>query len=227
MLCIKADIITSRENRRDRDLPAIAGRLNEQLAFKALIPFGVRAGDELFFLTHEAADGYQAFKALCQAQREGGLPLRIAVGLGGLDPYKGRPDTERINGPAIWRAADAMEELKRPTSASAHILRGKGRLRYNIHVTDSHIDNMTALYYLHFITQRITKRTQAQHEAVAARDAQPDWTHEQLMSWLDEQRGSSTKNPRESFAQYLDRADYYPIREAELGFIHLLEGFRP
>gem|GEM_PF-5075200 len=47
-LCIKADVIDSRRNHKERILPEIARELNESYAGTLFTPFSVRAGDELF-----------------------------------------------------------------------------------------------------------------------------------------------------------------------------------
>jgi hypothetical protein len=222
--CIIADVIGSRGSGKAALLPEVAEVLNSKVRSDCLIPFTLRAGDELFAVFSNIQAGYHAFHLLYRQARERGLGLYVGLGIGKIDGGQ-NVDSERINGPAIWRASDALEELKKEPDSEVLNAIAKLRFHYNIHASDNRSLNLALVTYLHLIMQRIEARTLQQSQAIQLLEEHPDWNNAQLywtVSGTDE-----TKVPAAyataNFSKLLARADYQFVREAENGFITLLQ----
>ncbi|MFZ3069674.1 MAG: hypothetical protein WA110_00930 [Anaerolineaceae bacterium] len=222
--CIKADVIGSRLTNKADGLPKVAEKLNENSTESVLTPFTVRAGDELFAVIKNIGDGYQTFKNLFSLSQKYGISLYVGLGVGEVEPQNLK-DPERINGAAIWRAANALEELKNKPGSDVLKRISKSDYRYNIHVSDDTSLNQAVETYLYFIMSRIRKRTEQQQLAVEARETNPDWSNDRLFWYITEtdENITSSENATANFSKQLMRADYQFIREAENSYIYLLQ----
>jgi hypothetical protein len=83
-------------------LPEIVETLNKQADADWIIPFKLRAGDELFAVFTPISAGFRAFFKFHQIANTYKVRFYVGVGVGKLEP-ENRADQHRINGPAIWR----------------------------------------------------------------------------------------------------------------------------
>jgi len=198
--------------------------LNQIVPEGALIRFTLRAGDELFAVYGNIQAGYRAFRCLHAQAKAAQLRFYVGLGIGGIES-ENRAEAERINGEAIWRASDALEELKREPDSEILKAIAKARFHYNIHASNNHNLNLALVTYLHFIMQRIEARTPQQTRAIQLLEEHPDWNNAQLywtVSGTNESQvpaAYATAN----FSKLLARADYHFVREAEESLVALLE----
>ena len=222
--CIIADVIGSRGSGKAALLPEVAEVLNSKVRSDCLIPFTLRAGDELFAVFSKIQTGYHAFRLLYRHAREYRLGFYVGMGIGKIDGGQ-YLDSDRINGPVIWRASDALEELKREPDSEVLKVLAKQNFRYNLHASESGDLNLALETYLYFIMQRIMGRTSQQNLAIQLLEEHPDWNNAQLywaVSGTDEKKipqAYATAN----FSKLLARADFRLICEAEKNFVMLLE----
>ena len=222
--CIIADVIGSRGSGKAALLPEVAGVLNSKVRSDCLIPFTLRAGDELFAVFSDIQAGYHAFHLLYRQARE--KRLRLYVGLGIGEVYGGQNlDSERINGPAIWRASDALEELKGKSNYAVLKALAKQDFRYHLHVSENSGLNIALETYLYFIMQSIMKRTPQQALAVQMLEEHPGLNNAQRYWTLTgtQERQVPQPNATANFSKLLARADYPFVHEAEDGLITLLQ----
>lgn len=223
-LCILADMIGSRQSSKPKWLPEIVDKLNQQADPDWIIPFKLRSGDELFSVFTNIPAGFRAFFKFHQLAKTYKVGFYVGVGVGKLEP-ENLTDQHRVNGPAIWRASDALKELKeKPTS---EVLKSISKLnfRYNLHGSENKNLNLALEIYLHFLMHRIEACTQQQNLAIQLLEEYPEWSNAQrywAVSGTDEitvPRAYATAN----FSKLLARADYYSICEAEEKLIVLLQ----
>jgi len=222
--CIIADVIGSRGSGKAALLPEVAEVLNSKVRSDCLIPFTLRAGDELFAVFSKIKTGYHAFRLLYRQAREYRLGFYVGMGIGKIDGGQ-YLDSDRINGPAIWRASDALNELKLESSSAVLKDIAKRNFRYNLHSSEDSALNLALETYLYFVMQKVEARTAQQNLAIQLLEEHPDWTNAQLywkVSGNDEQRVPAA-NATANFSKLLARADYQFVREAEDGFITLLQ----
>lgn len=196
-LCIKADVIGSRVHQHAELLPDIAGDMNEMYREHLLTHFSVRSGDELFVVLDGPESGFNAFKSLYAISCDRGIPLYVGIGMGTVGGGDVR-DPDLINGTSIWRATDALSELRveRPETDILTRLR-KRSLRYNIHVNENPEDNRLAECFLFFLMERVMRRTKKQQEAVMSKELHPTWSNEQHWRSMDSGDSRKRDNSRE------------------------------
>jgi len=223
-VCIRADLVGSRRTGEASKLPEIVDVLNQIVPEGALIRFTLRAGDELFAVYGNIQAGYRAFRCLHAQAKAAQLRFYVGLGIGGIES-ENRAEAERINGEAIWRASDALEELKREPDSEILKAIAKARFHYNIHASNNHNLNLALVTYLHFIMQRIEARTPQQTRAIQLLEEHPDWNNAQLywtVSGTNESQVPATYATA-NFSKLLARADYHFVREAEESLVALLE----
>mgnify|MGYP000845669261 FL=1 len=214
-ICIIADMIGSRQSSKTKLLPEIVETLNKQADADWIIPFKLRAGDELFAVFTTISAGFRAFFKFHQIANTYKVRFYMGVGVGELEP-ENRTDQHRINGPAIWRASDALKELKQ--NPSSEVLKSISKLdfRYNLHGSDNKDLNSALETYLYFVMQKVESRTVQQNLAIQLFEEHPDWTNAQLywqVSGTDEKR-VPVANATANFSKLLARADYRFVCEA-------------
>jgi len=214
-ICIIADMIGSRQSSKSKLLPEIVETLNKQADADWIIPFKLRAGDELFAVFTTISAGFRAFFKFHQIAKTYKVRFYVGVGVGKLEP-ENRTDQHRINGPAIWRASDALKELKQ--NPSSEVLKSISKLdfRYNLHGSDNKDLNSALEIYLHCIMQHVEARTPQQNLAIQLLEEHPDWSNAQLywaVSGTDDNKVSSSYATA-NFSKLLARADYRFVCEA-------------
>lgn len=223
-ICIIADMIGSRQSSKSKLLPEIVETLNKQADADWIIPFKLRAGDELFAVFTSISAGFRAFFKFHQIAKTYKVGFYVGVGIENLETCH-RNDSEQINGVAIWRASDALVELKQNPKKEVLKAVSIGNFRYNLHASDVSSLNLALETYLYFIMQRIMGRTPKQALAVQLLEEHPEWSNAQLywaVSGTDENKipqAYATAN----FSKLLARADYRLNHEAEENFIYLLQ----
>jgi len=223
-VCLRADVIGSRGTRKAALLPEIAQALNARMQTDSLIPFTPRAGDELFAVFGSIQSGYQAFRWLHRQAHAHQLGFYVGFGVGGIEDAISA-DPERINGPAIWRASDALDELKREPLSEVLKIISKRDFRYNLHGSENSAVNLALETYLYFVMQKVESRTVQQNLAIQLFEEHPDWTNAQLywqVSGTDEKR-VPVANATANFSKLLARANYHFVREAEESLMALLQ----
>jgi len=163
-ICILADMIGSRQSSKSKMLPEIVETLNDQADANWTIPFNLRSGDELFSVFASIPAGFQAFFKFHQIAKTYKIGFYVGVGAGKLGP-ENLTDQHRVNGPAIWRASDALKELKQKPSCEVLKSISKLDFRYNLYGSDNKDLNLALEIYLHFLMQRIEVRTPQQNLA--------------------------------------------------------------
>jgi len=222
--CIIADVIGSRGSGKAALLPEVAEVLNSKVRSDCLIPFTLRAGDELFAVFSKIQTGYHAFRLLYRHAREYRLGFYVGMGIGKIDGGQ-YLDSDRINGPAIWRASDALDELKREPLSEVLKIISKRDFRYNLHGSENSAVNLALETYLYFVMQKVESRTVQQNLAIQLFEEHPDWTNAQLywqVSGTDEKR-VPVANATANFSKLLARANYHFVREAEESLMALLQ----
>lgn len=223
-ICILADMIGSRQSSKSKMLPEIVEKLNDQADANWTIPFKLRSGDELFSVFASIPAGFQAFFKFHQIAKTYKIGFYVGVGAGKLGP-ENLTDQHRVNGPAIWRASDALKELKQKPSCEVLKSISKLDFRYNLYGSDNKDLNIALEIYLHFLMQRIEVRTPQQNLAVQLLEEHPDWNNAQCywaVSNTDEDK-VSTAHATANFSKLLARADYRFVKEAQGKLIFLLQ----
>jgi hypothetical protein len=196
-------------------LPEIVETLNKQADADWIIPFKLRSGDELFSVFTSISAGFRAFFKLHQIAKTYKVGFYVGIGVGKLEP-ENRADQHRINGPAVWRASDALKELKQKPSSEVLKSISKIDFRYNLYGSDNKDLNLALEFYFHFLMQRIEALTPQQNLAIQLFEEHPDWNNAQLywtVSGTDESQvpaAYATAN----FSKLLARADYRLVGEA-------------
>ena len=152
------------------------------------IPFTPRAGDELLRSAVLSLD--TGFSWLHRQAHAHQLGFYVGFGVGGIEDAISA-DSERINGPAIWRASDALDELKREPLSEVLKIISKRDFRYNLHGSENSAVNLALETYLYFVMQKVESRTVQQNLAIQLFEEHPDWTNAQLywqVSGTDEKR---------------------------------------
>lgn len=222
--CIRADVIGSRRTDKANELPEIAALLNKEFQVTVLTPFTVRAGDELFAVLKGESDGYLAFKTLYSFSREWDIPLYVGLGTGELESQQFK-DAERVNGQAIWRASQALEELKMKPPSDILKRVGTYKFRFNIHVSEDKDLNLAVEHFLYLIMARVMKRTKHQALAVETKEKYPNWNNDRLFWHISKTNEAEmpSENASANFSKLMLRADYQLVREAETSFVYLLK----
>lgn len=216
-ITIIADVIDSRKNRKEIELQEVAHLLNQTYQQDCITPFTIRSGDELFAVLSNYSDAYLVLKDLLILSNQKKLPLYVGIGLGTVNAEE-TVDANKINGSAIWHAADALELLKEGGSTVKHFTNKSATFRYLFFTKDDIIPNMLINYMTAFIFEEIESRTDKQAEIISVYEAHPD----QTLAVIGEKLGYK-KNPGLNVSKTLTRSNYHFINAAEQELIHLLK----
>ena len=231
-VCVMADLIGSR---RMDNLSAL-DKLVEELAALAghqasyMIPPVRRAGDELFFVADKALV-VPALRRMHEARKK--LPMYIGLGTGWTHDLHGDHHADRMEGPVIFRAADALRELKE--KPDSEVLRRIGRdaigkptqFRCNLHAGEDKSVNLMVTGHLMLLLQMVERRGALQCRAVALKRQYPD----QPARMYAHQLWAGSKNPPKdavkSFSKHLMRAEYALVEEMIQTFVEALAYITP
>ena len=128
-ICIIADVIESRKNKKEKGLETVVQVLNEKYQKRCMTPFSIRMGDEIFGVLTHFTDAYDALKDLFQLSQQERIPFYTGIGIGHVF-VNGISDQHQINGTAIWNAADAIDYLKNDHSMVKHFKNKQETFKY-------------------------------------------------------------------------------------------------
>lgn len=217
-VCLIADVIDSRINKKERELKNVIQKMNEIFKDQLILPFYVRAGDEIFGIVHNYSIGYDVFKKLYTLSKRFEIPFYVGIGFGEIF-YESSKDREEINGPAIWRAADALQMVKtggeipyiQKRRSFQMIQRLDDQFKFFFLLENNYEDSFMMNYYVYFILERVQKRTPRQRNAIHLVETYPSLTYEEIGKKL----GYDGKNTRIYVSNLLSRGEYQLIKEAE------------
>ncbi|MCZ2145118.1 MAG: SatD family protein [Anaerolineales bacterium] len=224
--CINADLIGSRSSHQAQFLPDVARELNTRFAGELQTPFTVRAGDELFGVLINPEAGFRAYKTLYALSTARGLPFYVGIGVGSVELNESA-NAELVNGAAIWYAAEALAKLKGKADGELFARQKRSRFRYAVVVSAQPMENQVLQHFLYYMMSRVQARTELQQQAVALKEAHPDWDNLRLYRALEgkAQENIEAENAIANFSKLLRRGDYQLVRDAEEAFLFLIGRF--
>ncbi|HLS36195.1 MAG TPA: SatD family protein [Bacillota bacterium] len=217
-VCLLADVIDSRKNRKYKQLHALAGKLNNVFQKQLIVPFQVRAGDELYGVVEQFQVGYDAFQHLYRLSKNKQIPFYVGVGFGTIY-FEPEQNEANANGPAIWRAADALKmtkikgemSLMERKKAFQYIQRFDDTFKFFFYVDQDLENNFLLNFYVYFLLEKIEQQTPRQREAIQLIEKYPTLTYEEIGKKL----GYEGENIRIYVSNLLRRGEYHLIKEAE------------
>lgn len=219
--CLALDVVNSREMdllEVERTLLFIRDRLNDKLADRLLMPFGIRNGDELVGVFYRFSDSYTAIdKIIDMAEKEKGLSFYIGCGLGKIDT-KTKNNEHISNGSAIIHAVKARDAFIKQNNEKAAVWNKEWDNKIFYYSEDVPYQAINQLVY----TIRVyrNKRSDKQREIIRKVKQQPDQTFEAIGKSL------GYKNPKASIRNHLSAANYELVNEMEKGLWELLDAFQ-
>lgn len=216
-VCIIADIIDSRENKKEKELQKVVQLMNEKYEEDCITPFTKRMGDEVFGVLANYSDAYYVLKDLFHLSRQKNLPLYVGIGLGSV--FDGQmDDANHVNGTAIWNAADAVERLKSNDPGVKYFKNKSSTFKYFFFANEENIPDMLINYMTTFLFEKIESRTDKQAEIINVYEAHPAETLEVIGKRLGYEL-----NPGLNVSKTLTRSNYHFIDSAEQELIQLLK----
>lgn len=217
-VCIRGDIISSRVNRKEKELRTIADRLNREFQGHLIIDFTVRSGDELFGIVADFRSGYEAFKELYYLSKKYTVPLYVGVGF--ADIFNENLDNpDQVNGPAIWNATDALEFLRTTNFRGKNTIYSLDKnFKCQLLVGTDRENHSLINYFIYFIFDKIRKRTEKQTEAIRLLEKNPDLPYEEIGKSLHYREENRIAN----VSKLLARADYQLVKNAEEELLKLI-----
>lgn len=216
--CITVDVVNSRTNRKREELEEIITAINKKYKASLLVPFVIRSGDELFGIIKNIENGYHVYKSLYTLSKKHTTPIYIGVGVG--DIYEeNHTNSDLVQGDAIWRAADALKSLKDKNKLMKTIHQHYEKsFQYEFNVSKDTNINIAMNYYVLFIMEKISKRTEKQHYIIELIENNPAKKYKEFAKELNYEEKHVVSN----VSKLLSRAEYDVIKEAETSFLHLL-----
>lgn len=215
-ICIIADVIESRKNKKEEGLEKVVEVLNEKYQKRCMTPFSIRMGDEIFGVLAHFTDAYDALKDLFQLSQQKKIPFYTGIGIGHVFANEIN-DQHQINGTAIWNAADAIDYLKNNDAMVKHFKNKQDTFKYFFFANEQNIPHMLINYMTAFIFEKIENRTDKQAKIIRVYEAHPEETHEEIGKRLNYEL-----NPGLNISKTLARAHYHFVQSAEKELIKLL-----
>lgn len=221
--CITIDVVDSRINHKSGELKKIAAVLNNRYKASLLIPFVIRSGDELFGIVKNIKDGYRIYKNIYTLTKEHQIPVYIGVGVGEIhEENYSNPDL--VQGEAIWHAADALKSLKgREKHLRTIQQQSDTSFQFMFKVSDDVSLNMAVNYYVFFLMEKMSKRTEKQHYTIELIENNPAKKYKDFAKELD----YDEKHVQSNISKLLRRAEYDVVKEAEVHLMYLLQSITP
>lgn len=220
-ICIIADVMESRKNKKDRELEYVVQSLNNKYEKNSLIPFSKRMGDEVFGVLANYSDAYYVFKDLFHLSQQKTIPLYVGIGIGYVFANE-IPDAHQINGTAVWNAADAINYLKNNDSIIKYFKNKQETFKYFFFANEQNVPDMLINYMTALLIEKIESRTDRQEEVIRVYEAHPEETHEEIGKRLEYEL-----NPGLNVSKTLSRSHYHFVQSAEQELIQLLAEIQP
>lgn len=214
MVCLKLDIVSSRTVAYADWLAGLMSQLSSR-SIDYIIEPTRRAGDEVFMLLPDMASAWKAIRTIYQQLLESDYQIYLGIGRGEVEPAGG--DSEAVDGPAIWRAADALAELKQPGESYILSQLAQDALRYNIKVSQDERHNDYHQQHLYFMLSLMQSRTRLQQAASDLKFFYPDYSNQQYARLLygDDPGPHGEVN----FSKHLMRGRHKLLEELERSWI--------
>lgn len=219
-LCIIADVIASRHTDKKNELRKMTEVINNQFPDSILTEFTVRNGDEVFGILSKYSEGYRVLKNMLTLSEELHVPLYVGVGIGFIS-NEDLDNPHEVNGSAIWSASDALQYLKKKKTGGFKSSSPHSSFRWLVQSTcDIPYDVLN--YQIHFLFERLLKRTDKQKEIVKALESSENKIQ---YDELGENFGYD-KNSSSNVSKILARADHHLVSGAEQSLCSLLDYFQ-
>ncbi|MEI2666119.1 hypothetical protein [Rossellomorea sp. LJF3] len=219
-ICITADVIDSRINRKESDLQEIVNILKVKYDKSSVTKFSKRFGDEIFGILTEFGDAYWALKDLYRLSSKKEIPLYVGVGIGSIGNENSESPHD-VNGNAVWNSSDALKLLKKDDKNIKHFRNDKSSFKYFIKADDEYKNYMILNYMINFIFEKISKRTPKQTEIIEKIEENPELNLEEVGIQL-----GYDKNPSTNVSKMLMRAEYHLVNGAELELVSFLKNLQ-
>ncbi|RKL69284.1 hypothetical protein CR203_04455 [Salipaludibacillus neizhouensis] len=217
--CITVDVVNSRKHRKREELEKIITAINQKHQDSLLVPFVIRSGDELFGISKNIGNGYDVYKSLYALTKKHNTPVYIGVGVGDLFE-ENHTNSDLVQGDAIWHAADALKSLKEKNKLMKTIHQHTNKsFQYEFKVSKDMNINTAINYFVFFIMEKISKRTEKQHYIIDLIENNPSKKYKEFAEELN----YDDKHVVSNVSKLLRRAEYDVVKEAETSFIHLLQ----
>ncbi len=219
-LCIIADVIASRNKDKKNELRKMTEVINNRFLDSILTEFTVRNGDEVFGILSKYSEGYRVLKNMLTLSEELSVPMYVGIGIG-LITNEDLDNPHVVNGSAIWSASDALQHLKKKKTRGFKPSSHHSSFRWLVQSTyDIPYDVLN--YQIHFLFERLLKRTDKQKEIVNALESSENNVHYEE---LGESFGYE-KNSSSNVSKILARADHHLVSGAEQSLCSLLDYFQ-
>lgn len=220
-ICIIADVIESRKNKKEKELENVVQLLNNKYKENSMIPFSKRMGDEIFGVLANYSDAYNVLNDLFHLSQQRTIPLYTGIGIGYV--FAGEEhDMHQINGTAIWNAADAINFLKNNDPIVKYFKNKQETFKYFFFANDQNVPDMLINYMTALLFEKIENRTDKQEEVIQVYEAHPEETHEEIGRRLNYEL-----NPGLNVSKTLARSHYHFVQSAEKELIQLLTKIQP
>lgn len=216
---IRADVQESTINKKYRDLIQVVANINDDLAtiFKndssTLIKLNIRKGDELFAIYRDLNIALEALQLLLTEAKAYKVPLYIGCGYGEIEDVS--DDENLVNGLSIWRASEALKDIKRARPKYNEKLSDNILLKVIVSNDDDKNDKYQTLFYL--LAEKVLKRTTQQNTAVKLLKKYPQKTLNELYNLLEglneEDNSKIIEDKKIKYIKYIQRADYYIVKD--------------
>jgi len=209
---IRADVISSTKNKKDQELFKIIDHIkaNKHLINdkNILVQLTKRSGDEIFGVYSDAFDFVMTYTLLIQAAKIYKVPLSVGLGKGTLESISSHE--EEVNGESIWLSTEALELVKKHIKYDERINKN-----LSVKIVTNQENNKAIQTILYILSEKLSKRTVDQIEAVRLVTKYPDKQYYELYNMLentiDDQ--SDIDNKRIKFTKYLSRAEHLIIND--------------
>ncbi|NLB37784.1 MAG: hypothetical protein GX810_00860 [Clostridiales bacterium] len=234
-VCMIADLIGSRTKQNSEQLDHLARELTgfNQPGKGAvyLIPPTRRAGDELFLVAGKDLV-VPALRMMYHAHLHG-MPMYVGLGAGWAQDLIHQDDADRAQGPMIFRAADALKQLK--AKPDSEVLRSVARdaaqkpaaFRCNVNVGAEDAVNRMVTGHLLLLLRIVQQRGDLQRRAVALKRQHPDQPARTYAAQLWEGQKEQPRDAAKSFSKHLMRAEYALVDEMADTFVEALARCTP
>lgn len=217
-LCIKLDMAGSRSLSYKEWLQTLSEHLMAQSISFVIAPTR-RAGDELFMVVDSMQKAWHCLRIIYRQVRLSSYQVYVGIGRG--EVHGAEEGSEGIDGSAIWRASDALLELKSvPGTVLLEEIR-RSAFRYNLKVSEQDVVNRYHLQNLYMVFSRMLERTALQQEAADLKFFYP----EQSNTWYADKlfQGEQGEHGEVNFSKHLSRGHYKELQEMEQTIIHYFE----
>lgn len=213
-ICLKLDVVGSRNQKYKPWVDQLIDQLNQTEIQFVIVPTR-RAGDEVFMVLNNMKLAWTCIRVIYRHVRRTNQSIYLGIGRGEVSSEE--HSSEEIEGTAIWRASDALSELKEKPSNEVLEEIAKSSFHYNIKVSDQNRCNDYHRLVLYGILSKMERRTKLQQDASDFKFFFPN----QSNKWYAERlfQGQGSANAEVNFSKHLIRGDHKLLAEMERNLI--------